>query len=291
MEKRLIWPIEASQTDHDKDFNWNQAGSNICLDFHGNPSTAKLVVFSDGNHHMALEACCQTFLERNPEVDDIFYATTPPGVILQSVIQGGLTLGNLRLNVMPHVFISPINILEKLVKNKFMNEHRAFAKSKGNVLLVKKGNPKNIQNISDLLRDDVTLTLSNPNTELASYEVYTQAILKNATQNNLDTNAFEQLVHKDSNAVVFGESIHHREVPQTIFAEQADVAVVYNHLALRYTRIFPDTFEFIPFDSTVLTHYHIGLMNTPGDWGKQFVEFILSDTAIDIYKQHGLTNI
>lgn len=290
MDKQLNWPIEGSQADYSNSNQWNQAGSNICLDFHGDPVAAKLVVFSDGNHHMALQACCKAFLKLNPSVKDIFYATTPPKVILDSVLQGGVFLGNVHLNILPHVFISPENILDKLVEKKQIASHQAFARSKGNVLLVKKGNPKSITSIADLLRDDVRLTISNPLTEKASYDVYKQTLLDVAAEQKLDVNAFNQLIDKDSTRAVFGESIHHREVPQTIYEDSADVAVVYYHLALRYMRIFPDDFELVEIktNQNVYTDYRIGLMNDAGEWGEKFLDFMLSKDAIALYKEHGL---
>jgi accessory colonization factor AcfC len=290
MDKQLNWPIEGSQADYSNGNQWNQAGSNICLDFHGDPLAAKLVVFSDGNHHMALQACCKAFLKSNPTVNDIFYATTPPKVILDSVLRGGVLLGNLHLNVQPHVFISPENILDKLVAQKQITSHQAFARSSGNVLLVKKGNPKGIKGIADLLRDDVRLTISNPITETASYEVYKQTLLDVALEKELDVSAFSHLIDKDSTRAVFGESIHHREVPQTIYEGNADVAIVYYHLALRYSRIFPDDFEIVKIESktNVYTDYHIGLMNDSGKWGENFLDFMFSDEALELYKEHGL---
>lgn len=291
MDKYLKWPVESSHGDALSGFRWQQAGSNICLDLHGNPLTAKLVVFSDGNHHMALEACCQAFRQNNPEVEDIFYATTPPKVILQSTLQGGVVLGNLHLNIQPHVFISPENILDNLVNAGLMKSHQAFAKSRGNVLLVKKGNPKKIHTITDLLRDDVRLTMSNPTTEAASYSVYKETLLNIAIEQGLDVAAFTQLIDEDSSRVVFGESIHHREVPQTIFSGHADAAIIYSHLALRYTRIFPDDFEIIELDSSanICTDYHIGLINDGGKWGQAFHQFMFSDQAATLYQQHGLS--
>jgi accessory colonization factor AcfC len=290
MTKHLKWPIESSRSDLNEVFRWQQPGSNQCLDLHGNPTKAKLVVYSDGNHHMALEACCQLFRQEHPDVEEIFYATTPPRVILQSVLQGGLLLGNLQLNVQPHVFISPDNILEQLVTKSKISSHQAFARSSGNALLFKKGNPKKIKGINDLLRDDVRLTISNPVTEKASYDVYATTLLNVAKEQGLDVNAYSNLINKDSTRAVFGESIHHREVPQTIFEGRADVAVVYYHLALRYSRIFPDYFDFIKIESeaNVCTDYHIGLMNDAGEWGQQFLDFMLSDDALTIYKEHGL---
>lgn len=298
MTQNLKWPVETSHGDAVSGFRWQQAGSNLCLDLHGNPLTARLVVFSDGNHHMALEACCQAFRQANPEVQDIFYATTPPRVILQSVLQGGLVLGNLQLSIQPHVFISPANIVNMLVAKGFMASHQAFARSRGNVLLVKKGNPKGIRNISDLLRDDVQLTLSNPATETASYEVYKQTLLDLAQAQNIDVAAIADLIDKDSTQTVFGESIHHREVPQTIYSGRADVAIVYYHLALRYTRIFPDHFEMVPLcglksepdyaEEHVYTDYHIGLIGDGGEWGNMFLDFMFSDTVTQLYAKHGL---
>ncbi|WP_126456979.1 molybdate ABC transporter substrate-binding protein [Sulfuriflexus mobilis] len=291
MTKRLKWPIEASRGDAISGYRWQQADSNLCLDFHGNPLAARLVVFSDGNHHMALEACCQAFRQSNPDVQDIFYATTPPQVILQSVLQGGVLLGNLQLTIQPHVFISPANILDKLLDNGLMTSHRPFASSRGNVLLVKKGNPKNIHGIADLLREDVRLTLSNPLTEGASYSVYKQTLLDVAGEQGADVAAVARLIDKDSRKIVFGESIHHREVPQTLFSGRADVAMVYYHLALRYTRIFPDDFELIELESkaNVYSDYHIGALHDGGEWGQNFIEFMLSDTAAGLYQQHGLS--
>lgn len=295
MIQHLKWPIESSHKNLSDSFRWQQAGSNQCLDFHGDPIKAKLVVYSDGNHHMALEVSCQHFLQAHPEIEDIFYATTPPRVILQSVLQGGVLLGNLKLNILPDVFISPPNILEQLVTEKIMASHQPFASSRGNVLLVKKGNPKNILTIADLLRDNVRLTLSNPVTETASYAVYKQTLLNIGQEQGCDVTALENLINPDSKQVLYGESIHHREVPQTIFSDQADVALVYYHLALRYTRIFPNDFELVELQSknnstaNVCSDYHIGLIHEGGQWGQRFIEFMLSDSAAEIYQQHGLT--
>ena len=53
----LEWPQEAARLQESDEPSFGHAGSNLCLDFHGDPKRAGLVVFSDGNHHMALEEC------------------------------------------------------------------------------------------------------------------------------------------------------------------------------------------------------------------------------------------
>ena len=56
----LNWPEERA-AEGDGTPSWCQPGSNVCLDFHGDPAAA-LVVYSDGNHHMALGECLERFL-------------------------------------------------------------------------------------------------------------------------------------------------------------------------------------------------------------------------------------
>jgi len=243
---------------------------------------------------MALEACCQEFIRQHPDVIDIFYATTPPSVIVNATKRGSLQLGNLNLPARPDVFISPDNIMQGLQSESIINDFVPFAHSLGNVMLVNKSNPKNINHIKDLLRDDIRLFISNPVSEKASHDVYRDTILGVADEQGLDTTRYQSKI----DSAVFGEQIHHRECPQAIFSNQADVAVVYYHLALRYCRIFPELFELIPFNGTAnspefsqaneTTTYYIGLVNDGGAWGEAFREFMLSDNASKVYQQHGL---
>ena len=61
------------------------------------PAGAQLAVFSDGNHHMALAECIETFVRRSPGLHDVSYTTTPPSVYLTLLKAGELSLGNLTL--------------------------------------------------------------------------------------------------------------------------------------------------------------------------------------------------
>ena len=94
----LEWPPELVIGGEDVE-SWCQPASNQVLDFHGDPIKAELVVFSDGNHHMALLECLKAFYDRHPEVKDIFYATTPPYPIVWLLDAGALRLGNLTLSI------------------------------------------------------------------------------------------------------------------------------------------------------------------------------------------------
>jgi hypothetical protein len=285
----LDWPAERAG-DAGAAPRWAQPGSNLALDFHGDPVRAQLVVFSDGNHHMALEECLRRFLAAHPRAQDVFYATTPPAVLLDWLGAGVLDLGNLRLSRTPHLFISPPGILNRVVAAGRAAGHVPFMRSRGNVLLVRKGNPKGVRTVADLARADVRLFLSNPQTETASHEVYARSLraLAGAAGIGADIVAGPNVVH--------GERIHHREAPQALADGRADAACLYYHLALRYTRIFPERFEIVTLDGTperpapgnVLSHYHLALVGDGGEWGAAARDFLRGPDAAAIYARHGL---
>lgn len=293
----LSWPPEAAQYPDDTVRAFAAPGSNLVLDFHGDPATAGLAVFSDGNHHMALEASVRAFLAANPAVVDVFYTTTPPAPLVDALKGDGLVLGNLRISRKPDVFIGPGNILDGLVDASLVTRHVPFAESRGNVILVRKGNPMGIASVSDLLSDDVTVACSNPVTEKASYSVYAEAARGLALEAGTDGDAVVAKLSTAGPKTVHSQIIHHREVPELIGAGHADAAIIYYHLALRYTRIFPDIFELVDIGGVLsgersptnpTTRYHIALVADGGKWGEQFVSFMQSNTAQCLYEEHGL---
>lgn len=293
----LPWPPEAALYPDDSIRGFAAPGSNWVLDFHGDPHRAGLAIFSDGNHHMALEAVVRAFLSANPEVGDVFYTTTPPAPLVDALKGDGLAIGNLRISRKPDVFIGPDNILAGLADAGLVGSQRVFAESRGTVLLVCKGNPRGIASVHDLLRDDITLTCSNPRSERASFEVYEAALRNLARAAGADEAALVEKLSVAGPRSVHSQVIHHREVPELIGAGRADAAIIYYHLALRYSRIFPDVFEFIdlagiltdrPEAGSPTTRYHIGLVGDGGEWGERFVDFMQGDTAQKLYEEHGL---
>jgi ABC-type molybdate transport system substrate-binding protein len=299
MVDNLNWPAEVTRS-ADLQNIWQQTDSNICLDFHGDPVAARLVIFSDGNHHMALLETAQAFLKLHPETVDIFYATTPPSVLIKSIEHNGVSIGNLKISRNPDVFIAPDSVIGSLLEKKLISTHQAFAISQGNVLLIKKGNPKNIAQITDLLRETVTLFISNPQTEQASYRVYRDTLIGLCEESGIDINLPESKLDAERKDMLFGEKIHHREAPQAIYSNAADVAILYYHLALRYCRIFPNEFDFIPLGGTrespqpsagnVCSNYHAGVVNSSENksMANAFIQFLLSDEGKAIYESHGL---
>jgi len=278
---------------------WFQAQSNRVLDFHGDPVRSKLVVYSDGNHHMALGDALKAYFLEHPEVRDIFYATTPPAPIVELLRQGAIRLGNLTISLRPHIFMGPPHVLDRLQAEGLLQPHQLLARNQGSVLLIMRGNPKQIESVSDLMREDVRLFISNPETETVSYEGYRRTLEGIAERQGLDPAAFKKAVFGDT--AVWGQRIHHREAPEALADGRADAAVIYFHLALRYKRIFSDLFDFLslggtrtqpqPFAGNRVGKIHMGLVGDGGTYGRSFFEFMLSRTAADIYAGHGLCHV
>jgi hypothetical protein len=177
-----------------------------------------------------------------------------------------------------------------------MSEHVPFVRNQGNVLLVKKGNPKHIFKVSDLMRGDIRLFLSNPDTEKASFTAYYNTLKAMASGQTANPGFPDEKIAQGQ--VLFGKGIHHREAPQAVAEGSADVAVVFYHLTLRYLRIFPDLFDVVPLGGSVekpeplpgnvIGKTHIGLVGDGGVWGRRLISFLGSKQAMEIYQHHGL---
>ncbi len=267
---------------------WHHRFSNYVLDFHGDPLHAQLVIFSDGNHHMALAPAIRAFQKKYPAVQNVFYATTPPAPLAAMLRNRPIAVGNLVLSVKPHVFISPPHIMEELVQENLISSHRFLVKNQGSVLLVKKGNPKSIGSVTDLLRPEITTFISHPETEAASHDGYART-LEHLSQ---DPGFLSKI------RLVTGKRIHHREGPEAVKNQTADAAILYYHLALYLVRLFPDEFMIIPLGGCAdrpaplpgnqVSTTHIARVGTGGDHGRACIDFFASDTVKTIYRSHGL---
>lgn len=291
MKGALNWPQERARLNGGTPAELTLSGSNIVLDLHGNPAAAKLHVASDGNHHMALAETVAAFLKEVPEAGDVFYMTVPPRIVLAAAEAGAVRIGNLDVPIAPHVVIGPGGLLKQFVTRGIVKDHAPFMQSRGNAVLVRSGNPKNITSVDDLFRSDVILALSNPVTETASFSVYEKEI-----ERRLPGSQIAALLRSDT--VPKSSQIHHREIPEILVRGDADASVVYYHLALRYGRIFPDLFDLVPTGpmaddghletSDNTTAYHVGVAGDGGPFGARFRAFLFSETVTDIYAKHGL---
>ena len=289
----LNWPDEAV-SDTDAVNQWHQVGSNLCLDFHGDPVNAGICVLSDGNHHMALNEVIAEYVADKPPEATVFYSTVPPFVNSLILRDRQLRIGNLVLSIRPDILIGPPQFFDKLDAGQGFGQAKHLAQGRGCMLLVSKGNPKGIRSILDLARNDVRLFISNPKTEGVSYQGYADALRRVAKALGVN----DGFLDPEGGRLMYGECIHHREAPTAVADGKVDVAVVYTHLALRYCRIFPDLFERIelaPEDAerdlssaADRSRILVALNQDAAPSAQTFFDYLDSQRVTEIYTYHGL---
>jgi hypothetical protein len=242
--------------------NLNDPPANTLFDLHGIISSCDLVLSTEGNYHPALHDIWPIFLAKfkNQPLRNCFYTTSPP-IIMEQIQNQILEFGNLYITCMPSIAVATRVVIDKLV-------HAGYAdgpvyplyQDRGEVILVKKGNPKRIRSVWDLGRKDVRLVTPNPKLEPGAFENYlttlygiaahdsrppkqmSAEILINSIFNNPGEDIYKWLA---------GARMHHRDLPWSVAHGKADAAIILYHLGLFTVQTFPDLFDVVPLGGTV----------------------------------------
>ena len=293
----LPWPAELPKALIPGASVYISEKSNQVLDFHGSNQDPDLVLFMAGNQYRVLPDLVQAFREwirarreyRELKVDRIFYATTPPGRLIDAMEAGQLVLGNFWIDVRPDklwpdVFMTGPRQQRRLRAAKYVEGWSVYARNRGVVLLVRAGNPKNIRGISDLMRSDVRVALSSPAREPASFESYSHTLRAQGGPQLPDL-----LLKKTS--TISPIAVHHRENPQFIYDGAADVALMYYHFGDYLKSRMPEYFDYVtlPVEGNFRDELAIStIRNAPHkDAAGAWTDFIRSDAAAVVYSRHG----
>ena len=294
---RLPWPPELPTTLPPGATNYVSEKSNVVLDFHGSVQDPELVIFMAGNQYRVFPELLAAFRDwikiqtrhTGVKVDRIFYATTPPGRLIDAMDSGQLVLGNFWIDVRPDklwpdVFMTGPRQQRRLLAERYIDGWSVYTRNRGVVLLVRAGNPKHIRGVADLMRDDVRVAISSPVREPASFESYSNTL---RAQGGKDLP--ELLLKKKT--TVSPVAVHHREDPQFIFDDVADVAVMYYHFGDYLKSRMPEYFDYVslPAEGNLLDQLAISrIRNAPHkDAAAAWIDFIRSDAAAAVYNRHG----
>jgi len=272
----LPWPLDTQSEE-----GVFLPGSNVVYDFHGDPCRADLIITMEGNQFMAIPEVIQAFHKYVGEPVSIFYVTLPPPRFRPLIEGKSLSIGNLVLSTRPHVVMGPPEFMAKI--KEFITPPQTFMENKGVVLVFKRGNPKGISSPQDLMRPEIKIAISNPQTEQNSYQVYLKAL-----------SHVPGLKEKIEKEALKSQVIHHREVPAFIYHGWADVAPLYFHFAYYYQnpQFFPEPlFDYLSFPEgeACRSLYQAALTKegTLNRWAKAWIEFLKTDTVKKIYARHG----
>ena len=289
--------------------------ANRTFDLHASIGECDLVLSTAGNYHMALrDLWYKEFLPRVEArgliLKNWFYTTSPP-ISPDQIMNKHMSTGNFQSQCVPQVAVGPQKLMDRLQQALYTEgDPVSIFKNRGNVILVKKGNPKLIQSIWDLARDDIRVVTSHPTNEPGSFGNYSNSIyniaLNDPKHPPTDADRLYNAIFNNSTVRgkwLSGTRIHHREVPYSVAYGHADAGLLFYHLAVHAVRTFPDLFTIVPLGGTVrdpdpLPGNKIGeLFAVPimGPWNttqKQARDLLMkalqSDVFTTILHNHGL---
>jgi ABC-type molybdate transport system substrate-binding protein len=215
--------------------------SNCLLDLHGSLQDPELVLFMAGNQFRALPPLLDAFQHVHGPLR-VFYATTPPGILIDAMASGQLASGNFvielhRSLLWPDVFMAGPREYSRLAAAGWIEaEPLPYARNRGCALLVRRGNPLSVRSVADLARPDVRVAISSQEREPASFASYAATLKAQGGPALLAA----VLAKPDTWQP---QRVHHREIPQCLADGLADAAPLYLHLALYLSEQMPAWFE------------------------------------------------
>ncbi|MDA8172884.1 MAG: substrate-binding domain-containing protein [Nitrospiraceae bacterium] len=315
--KILDWPSERGGQEP----SLGEPTANLVNDLHAGISQCDMVLSTSGNYHMALGELWDLYLKGFPAdapLRNWLYTTSPPIAKLQ-ITNGLVRFGNFLASCRPQVAVGPEGLIDSLAAAGFTTGGvLRICRSRGNVILVGKGNPKGIFTPWDLGRRGVRLMTPNPATEAGSFRLYASSIYHIALCDKVSRPqgmTAKDLTAKSLFDAIFngagggprkwlcGRRIHHREIPWSIAYGKADAGVIFYHLARHAKAVFPDLFDVVPLGGTAeepapLPGNHsetLYAVRIKGDWSRRqryaterLMELFRSRRLTSILKRHGL---
>ena len=298
----LAWPQDAAAT-----VDLTEAGANTLNDLHGEIGHCDLLLSTAGNYHMALKELWPLYVRRYGAPANWLYTTSPP-IAHDQIVTGGFSVGNLRVSARPQVAVAPQRMVQRLGEAGLADgPPQPLYTTRGNALLVKKGNPKNVRDVFDLARPDVRVATPNPSLERDSFEVYARSVYGIAAQAR-DAGAAQELFDAVFNPPQAGKwyggaRIHHREVPWSVAFGHADVGILFYHLARHAVATFADVFDMVPLGGTAdapapllgMRFSEHSVVAVSGEWSAaqlrardRLVKTLLSADFAEILHAHGM---
>ena len=185
---------------------------------------ADVILWLAGNQFFAMDDVIAAFQKQHPGTS-VGLITLPPGLLLEAISKGGWVYGGKEYPGLPDVYAS-VNLghLKKL-KEKGLADRYAVYMHNEMVLMVGKGNPKNIKGIADVMRADVRTSMPNPINE-GIMQFYGRKVLERhgAWQH---VSGGKECKSCQTTANNWFTAVHHRETPERILAGTSDTGIVW----------------------------------------------------------------
>ncbi len=278
------------------------------LDLHGHTNSlpdfvgpidgsARLTILTEGNHFPVL---LPLVLEEFPAwseahgdcaigAEEILIVTLPQVMVVQALSSGEIRLGNAVLplrpgGVYPDLVMGGTGPLGRLAARGVVDRKAVvFAKHRGMGLLVRKDHADRVQRLEDLPDAAVRVVVATPN-EAGARRQY-----RTTLEQLLGPAAADRVFDREVPTFPGRLQIQHRDVPYALLTNQADVGLIFGHLADFYARSFPDRLVYVPVEEAAAFGQTIHLARTPqpSDPAAACFERFLMERAATYYPQRG----
>lgn len=280
--------------DHQYDPPWNTPPESAVMftipgidnvpDLYGDINDPQLVVFFAGNQFMVIDDLMNAFKKAYPAYERVFAETLPPGKLADQIKGGSLTIGNMRITLKPDVYTAGKSRIEEMAD--YFDRTEVYTHNKL-AIMVAEGNPLNIKGLRDLGRENLKVSMPNPLWEGIGKRIE-EAYIK-AGGESLKKTIMEDKVKDGS---TFLTHIHHRQTPMRMLYKQSEAAPVwYTEVHFQKMLGHPvDLVEIVEEENIKSTYIAGKLKNAPHPQAAQdFMNFLISTTAKEIYKKYGFS--
>ncbi len=260
-----------------------------------------LAIFTEGNHFPALLGGeiiepFRTWAPAQAEyaalaLDNIVVVTLPQPMIVGILLGGGISLGNLTLEVSrasgfyPDIVMGGAAPLAQLHRASIVGPAaRVFAQNRGFSLVVAAGNPLAVRTLDDLAQPGMRVVLASES-EPGARRQYISAL--------------DALVGEDAARSILARElvtfpgrlgIQHRDVPQAIATRCADVGIIFHHLARYFAGAYPQLCTMVAVPGADKFSSQIAMVSSlaplRAQAAKAFSEFFLG-VAREVYPRYG----
>jgi Bacterial extracellular solute-binding protein len=260
-----------------------------------------LAIFTEGNHFPALLGGeiiepFRVWARAQSQyaglaLDNIVVVTLPQPMIVGMLLGGGLSLGNLTIEVSrasgfyPDIVMGGAAPLTQLRRaSRVEAEARVFARNQGLALLVAAGNPLGIQSLEDLTHPAIRVVMASES-EPGARRQYISAL-----EALIGQEATKTILTHETVTFAGRLGIQHRDVLQAIAGRDADVGIIFHHLARYFAATYPELCALVmvpgaeKFSSTIAMAETVDPLRAPA--AKAFSEFFLG-VAREVYPRYG----
>lgn len=253
-------------------------------DLVGDINDPQLVVFFAGNQFMCIDDLLASFKLRYPEYKRVFAETLPPGILAKQIDSGSITIGNMRITLKADVYTAGKSRIDKMAN--YFSDTTTYAYNKL-AIMVAKGNPQNIKDLKDLGRNKIRVSMPNPEWEGIGRRIE-EAYVK-AGGDELKNTIMKTKVAENTTYLT---QIHHRQTPMRIMYGTSDAGPVWYSEAF-YQKMIGHPIDMVKItdNENIKATYMAGqLKDAPHKKAaKDFMNFLTSETAKNIYKKYGFT--